>query len=296
MSETRAVLSMTGFGRARAAFRGRDLVVEVHSVNHRSLQVRTRLPEEALSIEKRLRDRVAAAIARGSVTVSVHLGDFPPGASAGRIREEVLSLYARRLAALRRRLGIAGEIPLEALLALPGVIAPPAAPDVASLGRAADRALAAALAVHAKARAAEGRALAKDLARRMASLERGARRIEQGLPAAREHARARLRARLEELAGKAAFSEKDVLREAALAAERSDVAEEVVRIASHLAQARAKLSHGGRVGRALEFLAQELQRETNTLASKLQDPALVRVALDAKEEAERIREQVANLE
>lgn len=293
--------SMSGFGAAdRPAGAGLGIAVEIRSVNQRGLEVAVSLPEGLQAADPEVRERVGAALARGRVDVRVRLERAAARAAGGGPRlldPGLAAAYARELMALARRLKL--DPPrVEALASLPGVVGrEPAPPEPRRLGPALRGALAAALDRLVAMRGREGAALARDVLARAAALERGAAEVARGWPVARRALEERQAGRVRELLERLGEGAKaGAIKELLGAADRGDVSEELTRLASHLEQLRATVAGGSPAGRKLEFLAQELHREVNTIGSKSQDAGITRVVVAMKEDVERIREQAANVE
>jgi uncharacterized protein (TIGR00255 family) len=289
---------MTGFGRASFEAAGATFAVEVRSVNQRNLDLTLRLPRTLGGLEPELRRAVGQRFARGKVELSVALA---PG-NAPRAELEVDRGLVQKYLALARELaresGVIDRVGVAELLAMPGVVRTveaaareeeAAAPLLEAVARAADAALA--------MRSAEGAALARELGARLANVsalvaELGARAGE-----VQRAVRERMRLRAEQLRAETGLlDEARLYHEVALAAERLDVSEELARLASHVEQFVAALAAEEPVGRRLDFLAQELAREANTLGAKAGDAPLAQRVVDLKTEIDRIREQAQNVE
>ena len=291
--------SMTGFGAGSREGPAGAVAVELRSVNHRSLKVSLRLPAALQGREPDLEGRVREAVLRGSVFGTFRLEG--PKVPTGPLVDEALARrYAEALADLAARLGLPGQPDLAMLVSLPGVIAPAAdfAENDEALGRAADAALGDALEALAKSRDAEGASLRKDFEKRLKSVEKALGRVARRAPKAAAAARDRWRRRLDEvLAGHPGDQVRDAAaREAALQAERADVAEELTRLRHHLDAFRATAKAGGEAGRRLDFLLQEMLREVNTIGSKSQDAEIASAVVEMKVEVDRMKEQAANVE
>jgi uncharacterized protein (TIGR00255 family) len=286
--------SMTGFGAAAGEAGGREVRVEVRAVNHRHLQVKSRLPSELFGLEAEVEARVKKRLSRGAVSVSVSVARRPAG-EAG-IDIEAALRYRDTLSQLAQRFG-AGGVPLEAVLGLPGVLA--AAPDELGEeeGAAVLRLLERALVELERMRAAEGAAIEADLKRNADAIAKLVARVEKRMPrVVRAHHEA-LKKRVAELMGDAAAADpKDLAREIALLADRLDVSEEIARLKSHMEQLKAFLGKGGDLGRPLDFLVQEIFREANTIGAKCNDAPVAHLVVDLKTRIERLREQVQNVE
>jgi uncharacterized protein (TIGR00255 family) len=289
---------MTGAGTfVHAAKEGR-FEAEARSVNHRFLKVSWRtqgpLPELALEVEERVR----RVVERGHVTLTVRL--TPAGdAGSARVQREAFLAAAAELRSLAQAAGLAA-VSASDVLAVPGVLqaAPRDEAGADGLVQATFAAVDGALAALQAARAREGATLADECRALLTGIERASAALTvraAEVPAAWQQ---RLRARLEVLlqGTGAAVDPQALAREVAAMAERSDVREELTRLAAHVAHARALLDDGGAVGRTLDFLVQEMNREANTVGSKANDLALTRTVIGLKADVERLREQVQNLE
>jgi uncharacterized protein (TIGR00255 family) len=293
--------SMTGFGIARFRVGDWTFELEMRSVNHRHLDARIRLPRPLASLEPDVRARVSARLARGKIDLTV---TAPEGAGPAQ-RLEVDLAAAREYLAAGRALaetdGVRGEFDAATLLSLPGV-ARFVEPALAE-GELRDRTLAAVdegLASLAAMRASEGAALARDLRARLARVVELAGEVEQRSGQVQDAVRERLRKRARQLEAETGLLDEARLhQEVAIAAERMDVTEEIVRLRSHVDQFRELLDAAGPgrpVGRQLEFLLQELAREANTIGSKGSDAPIAHWVVELKTELERVREQVQNVE
>jgi uncharacterized protein (TIGR00255 family) len=286
--------SMTGFGRADGAD---GMSVEVRSVNSRHLEVRPRLPRELAALETELRSAASRHFERGQVEIAVRLpreGAFAPRLE---IDLEAARAYARAASALAHDLARPEELGVAALLALPGVsrLREPEleteslAPALLGL---VERACAAAV----EMRAREGESLERELRARLARIEALVGAVEARVDAVRSAVRERLEKRLASIAPALEADPGRLEQEVVLAIERMDVTEETVRLRSHLEQFRETLDAPGAVGRKLEFVLQEIGRETNTIGSKSADTELSRAVVALKTEQEKLREQVLNVE
>lgn len=290
--------SMTGFGAASGeACGGLALRLELRSVNHRHLSVKLRLPEALAGLEAELEARVRAACERGAVSLHLAL-EHTGGAGGARVDHELARRYRRDLEALARELGLEPDLSLAALVGLPGVLAAgPPELDLNAVRAAALEFLDQAIERMLAMRAAEGQALAADLRKQAQALAQLAGRIEKRMPRVVRAHRTALERRVQALlGGAAAVSGSDLAREVALLADKLDVSEELTRLGSHLEQLEGFLKKGGRVGRQLDFLVQEIFREVNTIGSKCSDATVAHWVIEAKTHVERLREQVQNVE
>jgi uncharacterized protein (TIGR00255 family) len=290
--------SMTGFGAAAGEARaGAALRVEVRSVNHRHLALKTRLPEALFALEGEVEGRVRAACERGAITVHV-TAERAGSAGGARLDRELVRRYRDELAALAGELGLEQELSLDALVALPGVFAEGAEDAGADeLGPGTLALLDQALGQMVAMREREGAALEADLRKHARALAALAARIEERMPLVVSANQGNLTRRLEALlGGRTPVAPEDLAREIALLADRLDVSEELARLRSHLAQLDGLLAGGGRIGRQLDFLVQEILREVNTIGSKCSDATVAHWVVEAKTLVERLREQVQNVE
>lgn len=291
--------SMTGFGSSVMEGPPGTARWEIRTFNHRTLKTSLRVPTVLAASESELEARIRSGLARGAVHGSMRLE---------RSREDrgpLLDLdlaraYASRLADLAREVGVPGEPDLRMLASLPGVVVgtTPREEDADAVLALATAALDLALADLLKSRATEGEALARDLEQRLVRVEKALGKVEKRAPRALDAARRRLQRRIKEvLKDQPAEVARDaVAREAVLFAERSDVAEEITRLRSHIAAFRAAAAGDGEAGRRLDFLLQEMLREVNTIGSKSQDAAIAAAVVDMKVEVDRMKEQAANVE
>lgn len=288
---------MTGFGSASGEGGGYALRIEIRSVNHRHLQVKARLPADFALIESDLERVVRQKLERGSVTVHLHATSVA-SATPAILDAQLVARYKRELDQIAAATGLEHVARLEALMGLPGVVRAVESENGVDDARQGVLALVStALERLLEMRSAEGRALAEDLQEQAGAIGKLAARIGKRMPGVTRGHQRTLRRRVEELiARRHGVSEADLAREIALLADRLDVSEELARLESHLTQLDALLAKGGAIGRKLEFLVQELFREVNTIGSKCNDAQVAHWVVDAKTHAERLREQVQNVE
>jgi uncharacterized protein (TIGR00255 family) len=287
---------MTGFGAGHGAAGGEELDVEVRSVNHKFCEVKVRLPRELAALELEVAKAVKERLARGGVEVAVRR----PGNGAGlapRVDVALAESYARAFRELQDRLGLGGGVTLAEVLAADGVVRLDERTVSVDAAREALRAaLGAGLDALCEMRAREGEALARDVEARLALVEDGVGRVAALAPQVVEHHRARLAERVAELTRGVPLDPARLAQEVALLADRTDVTEELTRLRSHVAQARALLGQDEPAGRKLDFLVQEMHREVNTIGSKAQSAEIAALVVSLKAEIERMREQVQNVE
>jgi uncharacterized protein (TIGR00255 family) len=290
---------MTGFGEARCQRDGVAVAVEVRTINSRFFKLAVRTGEGYGLLEPRIEDIVRKRIRRGTVQVTVHV-DRVRSPEDYRINVQVLDRYRRQLQSLYREWELSEAISPEALLLLPGVV------DEDASGLAAPGAewplvaetLEAAMENLARMRAEEGRAMAGDLRANCHAAAASLAEIRERAPLVADAYRARLEERLKRTLAEydVVLDAADVIREVSLFAERGDISEELLRLQSHLDQFDATMDLPESSGRRLEFLTQEMLRETNTIGSKANDIEIARRVIDIKTAIERIREMVQNIE
>lgn len=287
---------MTGFGRAATQIEGVAHTIEIRTVNHRYLDLKMRLPGHLAGLESAIRDRVRAALQRGRVdlVVSSATGDTQVGSEL-RINHDVIKQLEAVALSLSSR-GFDG-LSADAVLKWPGAVqSVPKALDEAAAAAALLPALDDALTAVVGMRRIEGEALAKDMGGHLAAMETERLALLAEAPAQVARYQARLRSRIEVLLADRTLDEGRLLHEVAIFAEKSDVAEELSRLTSHFEQFEGLLTQTEPVGRRLDFLCQEMLREANTIASKVQDAGLSARAIALKARLEQLREQVQNVE
>ncbi len=293
-----AIASMTGFAREAGVSGPSQWAWELKSVNGRGLDVRLRYPPGFDAVGEDARGQVQKAFSRGQcqLNLTVTRGATPPRV---RLNEEVLSALLDAVGRLKLPPGVE-PASVDGLLAVRGVVEIEDEADAAASAELADALKAGigrAVAALAEARRAEGRALSGILAGQLEAMERLVAAIESAPARRPEAVRAKLEAQIAALLGAAPALDPDRLhQEAVILATKADVREELDRLTAHIAAARALLRDGGAVGRRLDFLAQEMGRESNTLSAKANDVALSRIGLDLKAVVEQFREQVQNVE
>jgi uncharacterized protein (TIGR00255 family) len=289
--------SMTGYGRGEAECEGAKLSVELSTVNRKQSEIVINLPRDLAELEARIRQAINARISRGRTNVLVALHQGSNGTRRLALDVSLARSYHDAMRALQKELGAPGEITIDTVLQAPGVMRPPEeAIDSDKAWPAVRRALERALDDLIKMREREGKHLAKDLIRRLKSIRRLLKEIRALHPEVVKKIRAALLERIEK-AGLASDGTDDrVAKEIFLFADRSDISEELTRLESHVAQFAHHLRKHEPVGRALEFIIQEIFRELNTLGAKANDASIAQRVVGCKTELEKIREQVQNLE
>jgi len=288
------IRSMTGFGSAEGAVGEALVAVEVRSVNHRFFNPSVKLPSEFARWEVEVREVLRRAVARGHVTLTARIARE---GGEGRIDETRFAAYVRQLRDLQQRYGLDSTLDVGTILRLPSVLSLPAEAESGSPAELLGIVTRAVEALDAM-RVAEGARLRAYLEERLQLVANAVERIAARAPARLVEQRDRLREAVRELAGGIDLDEQRLSQEIAVLADRLDVGEEISRFRSHLEAFRSALrtANGEGVGKRLGFLLQELLREANTTGSKANDASILQDVLGIKEELERIREQVENLE
>lgn len=289
---------MTGYGRGEANRDGCKVTVEISAVNRRQAEVALRLPPELEPLEPRIREEINRRVARGRLQVRLSLHrSAGRWAAAVRLNRPLAKAYARALDRLARELRLDEPVSLQALLRIPGVVqSADADADPETFWPPVEAALEKALAGLDRMRQREGAHLAKDLKTRVAGLRRLADDIARQSPGVAERYREQLLARIRQAKIELAPDDDRLLKEVVLFADRSDVTEELTRLQSHFQQFDDCLKSAEPVGRTLDFLAQEMNREVNTIGSKANDSRICQAVVRMKAELEKVREQVQNVE
>lgn len=291
------IRSMTGYGRDQQLLHGRSITVEIRSVNHRYFEFSCRAPRGCAFLEDRLKRSLQSAISRGKVEVSLTLQTIESRHTSVAVDHALAGQYLTALRALGEEYSLPDDLTLSSVARLPDVFTlcrdeedeEELAADVLQvLQNALDRFVA--------MREAEGERLRADVLSRVVTMEEHLSFVEERSPQTVIEYRARLTAKLTELLNGAVPDETRILTEAAIVADRLAVDEETVRLRSHFAQLRRIMESTEPVGRKLDFLVQEMNRETNTIGSKCSDTAIAGHVVEMKSEIEKIREQIQNIE
>jgi uncharacterized protein (TIGR00255 family) len=288
---------MTGYGRGQSQADGLRVIAEGRSTNHRYADIVPRLPRSLLSIEDRVRRLVGEYVSRGRVDVTISVESTGLSLKTVKADTSLASEYMAALSQLGDTLGIAAPVPLTVIASLPDVLSiedkvltpDEAWPIVSS-------ALSQCMQSLSDMRLEEGSRLSADVAKRMSGLEKELERIESRASLVVDEYRQKIGRRLSDMIPSSAMDEPRLSLEIALLAERSNITEETVRLRSHISQAGRTLESEGAVGRKLDFILQEMNREINTIASKSTDLGISESCVTIKSELEKIREQIQNLE
>jgi uncharacterized protein (TIGR00255 family) len=288
--------SMTGFGQGTASGATFTVSVDIRSVNHRTLDIHWRAPQDLASLEIPLKKMVQAAVSRGRVDVTIIFTQVAD--VVFELNRPLIRGYLDAMRLVRDEFGLVGEPDLAALARLPNVLTPSTAGDTLSHAviEGVESALTHALTGLVAMRAVEGHELQKELMARIGRIETHLAVIESGSAGIIEAYRDKLRKRIDELLEKASVDETRLAQEVAYLAERSDITEEIARLKSHLGQLRELLSGDGEIGKKLDFLLQETNREANTILSKSSELSVCDSAIEIKTEVEKLREQAQNVE
>ena len=289
--------SMTGFGKGTFALNGRELTVELKSVNNRFLDISMRLPRVLSPLEDTFRHALQDRLSRGHVDVYVNYRNQREDARSVRVDAQLLGAYLTCARIAARELSITDDLTLSKALALPDVTEiVPAEEDQEALQQLGKTAVELAIDALLAMRRGEGSRLKKDLTARMDTMEGYAAAIEKRAPGVAEDYRVRLTERVNEMLGETEVDRSRLATEIALFADKAAIDEEIVRLKSHLLHFRELLEAEEPVGRKMDFLIQEMNRECNTIGSKANDAALTDLVLLCKAEIEKLREQVQNIE
>ncbi len=291
------VKSMTGYGRGEEVRGGRNITVEVRSVNNRYLDCNIKLPRLYVFAEDAIKSLVQGTISRGKVDVFVTLGPSEEGDVKVSLNRPVADGYYQALCDMRDAYGLRDDISVSLLSRFPDVfLVEKNEDDVRAVAEDICAVLSQALADFDAMRTREGEKLEQDVAQRADTIEALTGQVEERSPGIVADYRARLTARINEVLQNTQIDESRILTEAAIFADKVAVDEETVRLRSHLSQLRQMLRSEGPVGRKLDFLIQEFNREANTIGSKCSDVETASIVVSIKGEIEKIREQIQNIE
>ena len=289
--------SMTGYGRGTASLDGRELTIELKSVNNRFLDIGMKLPRQLSFLEDSLRKLLNDSLSRGHVDVFVNYRNLRSDAKTVRVDEALLQAYLTSARESAKALDLVDDLTLSKALTLPDVTTIlPADEDQQALTELGRTAMTMAIDGLKAMRFKEGERLKADLSARMDTMTGYAAAIEQRAPAVAEEYRAKLTARIEELLGETEVDRARLATEVAIFADRAAIDEEIVRLNTHLVHFRELLEADEPVGRKMDFLVQEMNRECNTIGSKANDAELTSIVLLSKAEIEKLREQIQNIE
>ena len=291
------VKSMTGYGRARETLNGRDITVEVRSVNNRYLDCTVKVPRTYIFVEDAVKAHVQKAVSRGKLDVFITIDATAADETVIAVNEPLARGYYDALTKLKDMFSLKDDLTAVTLAKFPDVLTvTKAEEDLESVAGDICAVLDDALAAYNTMRTVEGGKLSEDIAGRAAAIETVVGKVEERSPQTVAAYREKLLARMQEVLQSTAVDESRILTEAAIFADKIAVDEETVRLRSHIAQLRTMLESDQPIGRKLDFLIQEINRECNTIGSKCNDLTIAQDVVNMKAEVEKIREQVQNIE
>lgn len=291
------IYSMTGYGKGESQAENVTLTVEIKTVNHRYADITVKLPRTLMALENEIRRQVGQVLRRGKIDVFINFGVSEESSVVPVLNRSLAMAYRDLFTSLRNELGLSGGVTLELIAAQKDVIQlREADSSIETLQGCLKEALQRALDQVTAMRRTEGEAMAGDLRERMAQLEGLLGEVEKRAPLIPQEWQGKLLERLARLQQNVECDPQRVAQEVAVYADRCDISEELVRFRSHTGQFRALFDDAEAVGRRMDFLVQELNREVNTMGSKSNDADLTRVVVAMKAELEKVREQVQNVE
>ncbi|MDE5771551.1 MAG: YicC family protein [Ruminococcus sp.] len=291
------IRSMTGYGRAQKILNGRDILVEIRSVNHRYYEYSSRVPRTYSYIDEKLKALLKTSVSRGKVEVSVTINNIEAKESEISINKAVAEGYINALRSVSDELGLKDDLVLSKLIKLPEIFVVQKSPDNqeqiwADVAEVADDALS----KFVEMRSTEGEKLKSDIIMKADLILSMVAQVEEISPQTVENYRHRLYQKLSEILENKDIDEQRILTESAVFAEKIAVDEETVRLRSHISQLKDMFDSDEPIGRKLDFIVQEMNREVNTIGSKAQDLSITKIVVDMKAEIEKIREQIQNIE
>lgn len=290
---------MTGFGRGSASGDGFSVGVEIKTVNNRYLDIHLRAPQELTAMEMDIRKRVTSRLSRGRVDLNISF-DRTGSAASYEINPGVVAAYVDALREIQRQFNLSGDIDVSAIARLPGALSSPRDELTGEIVKGMETAIDQALDSLEQMRQAEGESLASEMRGRLERIEQSIPKIETAASGLVEAYQQRLQKRISELISRGGqtveLDQGRLAQEVAYLADRSDITEELARLKSHVQQFREAIESDEEVGKRLDFLLQELNREANTVLSKSTEISIKESALAIKAEVEKLREQVQNVE
>lgn len=291
------ISSMTGYGRAELVREDLKASVEISSVNNRFCEIQFRLPKFLSSLESKLKETILSTITRGKISYTLNWEESLPIATYAKLNQEAADVYKNIMTQLKEKYDLSGDIKVDHFLSLPDLIKVEKEEyDADKAWEVVKEVTLTALEEFNSMRKSEGARLASDLKQRVNNLGETISEIEELTPLNVNNYRKKLTARISELLADVMVDMQRIEQEVALMAEKCDVTEECVRFKSHNEQFLSALEEGGPVGKRLTFLLQEMNREANTIGAKASDARISQKVIFLKEEIEKIREQVQNIE
>lgn len=291
------IRSMTGFGREHRVIGGREYLVEIRSVNSRYYEFNAKLPRQYMYLEEKLKSLVKEKISRGKVEVSLSVYNIQGKETAVTVNELVVENYLNAMRETAEKFGLKDDLTLSSIFRMSDAFNVVRADvDEEEIWSAVKETAEEALAKFVAMRETEGEKMKADILSKLSNIETMIEKVCEYSPETVKAYRERLTAKMNEILENKQIDEQRILLEAGIFAEKIAVDEETVRLKSHFAQFRSMMETEELVGRKLDFLVQELNRETNTIGSKAQDLRITRIVVDVKSEIEKIREQIQNIE
>ncbi|MDE6775445.1 MAG: YicC family protein [Ruminococcus sp.] len=289
--------SMTGYGRSQKILNGRDILVEIRSVNHRYYEYSSRIPRTYAYIDDKLKALIKSGVSRGKVDVSVTISNIEGRDTEIAINKGIAEGYVAALRSVADELGVKDDLTLSKLIKLPDIFSVQKTPDDeeqiwSDISETASEALKKFIAM----RETEGEKLRADILEKTGIILDMVKKVEELSPITTENYRKRLFNKLSEILESQDIDQQRIITESAVFAEKIAVDEETVRLRSHILQFMEMLDSDESIGRKLDFIVQEMNREVNTIGSKAQDLEITRLVVDMKAELEKIREQIQNIE
>ncbi len=291
------IKSMTGYGRASDTFDGKEITVEIKAVNHRYLEYSSRMLRAYNYVDDSLKKLVQGKISRGKIELGLVVNSTDSGTEKVEINTKLAGEYLTALRAMSEELGVKDDVTTNTLCRFSDIFV------VSKVTEDEDKMQADILAVASIAlenfvamRVIEGEKLLQDITEHLDNIEANVRQIEERSPQTVSEYRNRLTQKLKDILGSTTLDEQRIITEVAIIGEKLAIDEESVRLHSHISQLRDILQEDGTVGRKLDFLVQEMNREINTMGSKSQDIDIAKLVVDSKSEIEKIREQIQNIE
>jgi len=289
--------SMTGYGRSQQMIGGRDILVEIRSVNHRYFEFSARVPRVYGYLEEKMKSFVQSRVSRGKVDVNISVYTVEGQDAVVELNRSLAEGYLSALRSAPKEFALSDDLSLSVLARMPDIFSVrKATEDEEVIWNAVRNVAEEALSGFVAMREREGEKMRQDILGRLDTIEKWVGDIEAQSPETTKAYRERLYNKLREVLDGSNIDESRILTEAAVFSERVAVDEETVRLRSHLQQYRSMLASSEAIGRKLDFLTQEINREINTIGSKAQDLVITRIVVDLKSEVEKIREQIQNIE
>lgn len=289
--------SMTGYGRAQNILNGRDILVEIRSVNHRYYEYSSRIPRAYAYLDEKLKSLLKSSVSRGKIEISLTINNIEGRDTVIAVNKSIAEGYVNALREVGAELALTDDISLSNLIRIPDIFSVQKAPDdEEQIWEDVRQTASEALERFVKMREAEGERLRADVIGKTEAILADVAKVEELSPKTVEAYRNRLSQKLSEVLENKNIDEQRILTEAAVFAEKIAVDEETVRLRSHISQLGAMLESHEAVGRKLDFIVQEMNREVNTIGSKAQDLDITKLVVNMKAEIEKIREQIQNIE